>query len=193
MIRPHTTRAAGFARRHVAVVVLARVRGRTLFTRVGILPVAISLTCGRPCVPSGRHGSMACAASTASHLHAFAAGSWAGPRPDKTATWPAHGSDARRRPRAQPIPAGHDQCLTGKTFVLTGTFEALGRTEAVDLIKRHSGRVTGSVSGKTTFLVAGDGCSKSKLETVRNSARPLGGMPGSGGDQAAASWLPASA
>ena len=71
--------------------------------------------------------------------------------------------------RAQPIPRGHPECLTGKTFVLTGTYEALGRSEAVDLIKRHSGRVTGSVSGKTTFLVAGEGCSKSKVETVRDA------------------------
>jgi hypothetical protein len=77
--------------------------------------------------------------------------------------------------------------------VLTGTYEALGRTEATDLIKRHSGRVTGSVSGKTTFLVAGDGCSKSKLEAVRDGARPQEGMPGPLRLQGAASWLPASA
>jgi hypothetical protein len=57
--------------------------------------------------------------------------------------------------------------------VLTGTYEALGRSDAADLIKRHNGRVTGSVSGKTTFLVAGDGCSKSKLEVVRDGGLRL--------------------
>ncbi len=64
------------------------------------------------------------------------------------------------------MPRGQPECLTGKTFVLTGTLEALGRSEATELIKRHSGRVTGSVSGKTSFLVAGEGCSRSKIATV---------------------------
>ena len=51
MTLPHTPRAAGFARRHVAVVALAHVREQTLFMRLGILPVAISLTYSRSCVP----------------------------------------------------------------------------------------------------------------------------------------------
>ena len=65
------------------------------------------------------------------------------------------------------VPRRHPECLTGKTFVVTGVLESLARSEAVDLIKRHSGRVTGSVSGKTTFLLVGEGCSNSKLAAVR--------------------------
>ncbi len=61
---------------------------------------------------------------------------------------------------------GHPECLSGKTFVITGSLETLTRTEAKDLIQRHSGRVTGSVSGKTTFLLAGRESGSRKVKTV---------------------------
>jgi DNA ligase (NAD+) len=46
--------------------------------------------------------------------------------------------------------------LQGKTFVLTGTLPDLTREEATRRIKRAGGKVTGSVSGKTDYVVAGD-------------------------------------
>jgi DNA ligase (NAD+) len=46
--------------------------------------------------------------------------------------------------------------LDGKTFVLTGSLPTLTRDEATSLIKRAGGKVTGSVSKKTDFVVAGD-------------------------------------
>ena len=46
--------------------------------------------------------------------------------------------------------------LEGKTFVLTGTLPSLSRNEASALIKRAGGKVTGSVSKKTDYVVAGD-------------------------------------
>jgi DNA ligase (NAD+) len=46
--------------------------------------------------------------------------------------------------------------LDGKTFVLTGTLPALTREEATRLIKRAGGKVTGSVSRKTDYVVAGE-------------------------------------
>ncbi len=46
--------------------------------------------------------------------------------------------------------------LAGKTFVITGTLPTLSRKEAQELIKRHGGKVTGSVSRKTDFLVCGE-------------------------------------
>ena len=46
--------------------------------------------------------------------------------------------------------------LEGKTFVLTGTLDTLTREEASELIKRAGGKVTGSVSKKTDYVVAGD-------------------------------------
>ncbi|XP_058084970.1 replication factor C subunit 1 [Magnolia sinica] len=52
------------------------------------------------------------------------------------------------------VPEGAPDCLAGLTFVISGTLDSLEREEAEDLIKRHGGRVTGSVSKKTNFLLA---------------------------------------
>ena len=46
--------------------------------------------------------------------------------------------------------------LEGKTFVLTGTLPELTRDEATAMIKRAGGKVTGSVSKKTDYVVAGE-------------------------------------
>lgn len=46
--------------------------------------------------------------------------------------------------------------LAGLTFVLTGTLPTLTRQEATELIESHGGRVTGSVSGKTSYVLAGE-------------------------------------
>ena len=48
------------------------------------------------------------------------------------------------------------QPLEGLTFVVTGTLPTLTRTEVKDLIETHGGKVTGSVSGNTSYLVLGD-------------------------------------
>ena len=45
--------------------------------------------------------------------------------------------------------------LRGKTFVLTGTLPTMAREEARSLIESAGGKVSGSVSGKTDYLVAG--------------------------------------
>ncbi len=45
--------------------------------------------------------------------------------------------------------------LHGLTFVLTGTLPTLSREDAKDLIETHGGKVAGSVSKKTSYLVAG--------------------------------------
>lgn len=62
-------------------------------------------------------------------------------------------------------PAG---ALAGKTFVLTGTLPTLSRDEAAALIEGAGGKVSGSVSKKTSFVVAGaDAGSKlAKAETL---------------------------
>lgn len=49
-----------------------------------------------------------------------------------------------------------DETFAGKTFVITGTLPTLGRTEAAALITAHGGRVSGSVSKKTDYLLAGE-------------------------------------
>ena len=45
--------------------------------------------------------------------------------------------------------------VVGKTFILTGTLPALSRDQAKELIQSQGGKVVGSVSGKTDYVVAG--------------------------------------
>ena len=46
--------------------------------------------------------------------------------------------------------------LAGKTVVVTGTLESLSRAEAEALIAKNGGRASGSVSKKTSYLLAGE-------------------------------------
>ena len=59
-----------------------------------------------------------------------------------------------------------DTKLTGKTFVLTGTLPHLTRDEAKKMIEDAGGRVSGSVTKKTDFVVAGDDAG-SKLDKAK--------------------------
>ncbi|WIM06047.1 MAG: NAD-dependent DNA ligase LigA [Candidatus Nitricoxidivorans perseverans] len=56
--------------------------------------------------------------------------------------------------------------IVGKTFVLTGTLPTLTRDEAKELIEAKGGKVAGSVSKKTDFVVAGSEAG-SKLDRAR--------------------------
>ncbi|MEO0866933.1 MAG: BRCT domain-containing protein [Cyanobacteria bacterium J06642_11] len=54
-------------------------------------------------------------------------------------------------PTKQPV----DLPMAGKTFVLTGTLPTLSRKEAKTKIEASGGKVTGSVSSKTSYVVVG--------------------------------------
>ena len=68
--------------------------------------------------------------------------------------------------RAEPPQAGSHTVLQGLTFVLTGTLPRLTREEAGALIEAAGGKVSGSVSKKTDYVVAG-GDAGSKLDKAR--------------------------
>ncbi|XP_020234194.1 replication factor C subunit 1 isoform X2 [Cajanus cajan] len=65
------------------------------------------------------------------------------------------------------VPEGAPDCLAGLTFVISGTLDSLEREEAEDLIKRHGGRVTGSVSKKTNYLLCDEDIGGRKSEKAK--------------------------
>ncbi len=62
--------------------------------------------------------------------------------------------------------------LAGKTFVLTGTLPTLKREEAKEMIEQAGGKVSGSVSKKTNFVVAGEAAG-SKLTKANDLGIPV--------------------
>ena len=60
------------------------------------------------------------------------------------------------RTEAQVVETSAPQPLAGLTFVITGTLPTMSREQATEFIQAHGGRVTGSVSGKTDYLLAGE-------------------------------------
>ncbi|KXZ52854.1 hypothetical protein GPECTOR_8g236 [Gonium pectorale] len=86
----------------------------------------------------------------------------------------AEGADAAGNDAAQPpnygnkdVPRGHPDCLTGRTFVMSGVLDSLMRSDADALIRRHGGKVTQSVSGRTAFLLVGHNCGRSKYRGAK--------------------------
>ena len=57
--------------------------------------------------------------------------------------------------------------LAGATVVISGTFTHHSRDEYKALIEQHGGVNTGSVSGKTTYILAGENMGPAKLEKAR--------------------------
>ena len=59
---------------------------------------------------------------------------------------------------------GQSEVLKGLVFVISGTFSKHSRDEYKEMIERYGGKNTGSVSGKTNFILAGENMGPSKLE-----------------------------
>ena len=62
--------------------------------------------------------------------------------------------------------------MAGSTFVLTGTLPTMSRKEATQLIESHGGKVTSSVSKKTSYVVAGEAAG-SKLRKAQELGVPV--------------------
>ncbi len=60
------------------------------------------------------------------------------------------------RTEAQKVEAAGPRPLAGLTFVITGTLPTMSREQAAEFIQAHGGKVTGAVSSKTDYLLAGE-------------------------------------
>jgi DNA ligase (NAD+) len=65
------------------------------------------------------------------------------------------------------------EILAGLSFVVSGVFERLSREELKSLIMAHSGKIVGSISGKTSYVVAGDQMGPSKRQKAEKLGIPL--------------------
>ncbi len=63
--------------------------------------------------------------------------------------------------------------LAGLTFVLSGVFEDHSREELQQLIELHGGKITGSISKKLSYLVAGDKMGPAKREKATALKVPI--------------------
>lgn len=63
--------------------------------------------------------------------------------------------------------------LAGKTIVISGVFSKHSRDEYKDMIERAGGKNSGSISKKTSFVLAGDNMGPAKLEKARSLGVPV--------------------
>ncbi len=63
--------------------------------------------------------------------------------------------------------------LQGKSFVVSGVFENYSRTELKELIEKHGGKNTGSISSKTDYLLAGANMGPAKKEKALKLNIPI--------------------
>ena len=61
----------------------------------------------------------------------------------------------------------HTDKLAGKSIVISGVFTHHSRDEYKELIEKHGGKNVGSISSKTSFILAGDNMGPSKLEKAQ--------------------------
>ena len=59
---------------------------------------------------------------------------------------------------------GQTDTFVGNTFVVSGVFTQVSRKELKELIEKHGGKVSSSISKRTAYVVAGDKMGPSKLE-----------------------------
>lgn len=78
----------------------------------------------------------------------------------------------RTADEAMATPPSAHQSFAGMVFVVTGTLPTLSREDATRLIETHGGKVTGSVSGKTNYVVVGENAG-SKLAKAQQLGVPI--------------------
>jgi DNA ligase (NAD+) len=76
-------------------------------------------------------------------------------------------AEERRERPAEELP------LAGLTFVITGTLPTVSRDVARDLIQQYGGKVTGSVSSKTDYLLVGEAPGGTKYRKAQQLGVPM--------------------
>ncbi|KNC77106.1 hypothetical protein SARC_10424 [Sphaeroforma arctica JP610] len=77
---------------------------------------------------------------------------------------------AREPPNAlgsRAIPALKTGCFSGLTFCFSGVLDTISKLDYTELVTSHGGRVTGSVSGKTSYLVSGRDGGETKVAKAK--------------------------
>jgi len=69
--------------------------------------------------------------------------------------------------------AGQTEFLKGKVFVVSGVFQIMSRNDLKKSIEDNGGKVTGSISKKTSFIIAGDSMGPSKKEKAESLGIPM--------------------
>lgn len=69
--------------------------------------------------------------------------------------------------------SSHSDRLTGKSIVISGVFAHHSRDEYKAFIEKHNGKNVGSISGKTSFILAGDNMGPAKLEKAQKLGIPI--------------------
>ena len=68
---------------------------------------------------------------------------------------------------------GTSDKLAGKSIVISGVFEHHSRDEYKALIEQHGGKNVGSISGKTSFILAGENMGPSKMQKAEKLGVPI--------------------
>ena len=71
------------------------------------------------------------------------------------------------------IEAPLGDALQGEVVVVSGVFETMSRDEAKAAVTKHGGRLVGSISGKTTLVLAGENMGPSKLQKAEKLGIPI--------------------
>ncbi|MEZ4238759.1 MAG: BRCT domain-containing protein [Myxococcota bacterium] len=68
---------------------------------------------------------------------------------------------------------GENPSVKGKKFVITGEIPGMDRKQAAAALKALGASVTGSVSGKTDYVITGENPGENKLEAAEEHGVPL--------------------
>ncbi len=74
---------------------------------------------------------------------------------------------------SEEVLAGQTNKLDGGSFVVSGVFQGLSRNELKALIEKNGGKVSSSISSKTSFIVAGENMGPSKLQKANSLGIPI--------------------